>query len=372
MEAALIIGGGPAGASLAVRLARAGRPVLLIEREAGPHDKVCGEFLSFEAAAYLAELGLDARALGAVPITTVDLLHRHLTARSDLPFKALSLSRRIMDEALLAKAAEVGARLIRGRRVTRLQRGADRWRAQLNDGETVEATDVFLATGKHDLRGWGRPAGRQADLIGFKQHWTLAPEQAGRIRGRVELHLFPGGYAGLEPVEDDHANLCLVVRKRALDAAGRSWPSLLESLATTCPSLSTRLKGARPSTGKPLAIAAIPYGYVRAHGDGLWRLGDQAAVIPSLAGEGMSIALHSARLAAEVVLAGGTSETYQRALARDVSCQVGRATWLSRALVRDWTQALAIQMVLARPKALSLAAAGTRLPHRALRKLAAR
>ncbi len=362
----MIIGGGPAGASLAVRLARAGRPVLLIEREAGPHDKVCGEFLSFEAAGYLAELGLDARALGAVPITGVDLTHGDRTARSDLPFQALSLSRRIMDEALLARAAEAGARVMRGRRVTRLQRLAGGWRASLNDGEVVEATDVFLATGKHDLRGWTRPPGRQADLIGFKQHWTLSPEQAGRIRGRVELHLFPGGYAGLEPVEDDQANLCLVVRKRALNAAGRSWASLLDSLTTTCPSLSTRLKGGYPLTDKALAVAAIPYGYVRARGDGLWRLGDQAAVIPSLAGEGMSIAMHSARLAAEVVLAGGTSQTYQRALARDVRRQVGRATWLSRALVRGWTQALTIQMVLAHPRALSAAAAGTRISRRAL------
>jgi flavin-dependent dehydrogenase len=255
---------------------------------------------------------------------------------------------------------------MRGRRVTRLQRFAGRWRAQLNDGEAVEAKEVFLATGKHDLRDWTRPAGRQADLIGFKQHWTLSAEQAGRIGGRVELHLFPGGYAGLEPVEDDQANLCLVVRKRALNAAGRSWPSLLQSLTATCPSLSERLKGGRPSTHKALAVAAIPYGYVRARGDGLWRLGDQAAVIPSLAGEGMSIAMHSARLAAEVVLAGGTSQTYQRALAHDVRRQVGRATWLSRALVRDWAQALTIQMVLSHPRALSLAAAGTRISRKAL------
>jgi len=339
---------------------------LLIEREAGPHDKVCGEFLSFEAAGYLAELGLDATALGAVPITAVDLMHGDLAARSNLPFQALSLSRRIMDEALLARAVEVGAQVMRGRRVTRLQQLAGKWRAQLNDGEVIEAADVFLATGKHDLRGWTRPPGRQADLIGFKQHWTLSPEQAGRLGGRVELHLFPGGYAGLEPVEADQANLCLVVRKRALNAAGRSWPSLLDSLNATCPSLGARLKGGHPSTDKALAVAAIPYGYVRARGDGVWRLGDQAAVIPSLAGEGMSIALHSARLAAEVLLAGGTPATYQRALARDVGRQVGRATWLSRALVRGWTQALTIQMVRAHPEALSLAAAATRIPRRAL------
>jgi hypothetical protein len=76
--------------------------------------------------------------------------------------------------------------------------------------------------------------------------------------------------------------------------------------------------------------------------------------------------MHSARLAADVLLAGGTSRTYQRALARDVERQVGRATWLSRALVRDWAQALTIQTMRAYPKALGLAAAGTRLTHKAL------
>jgi flavin-dependent dehydrogenase len=370
MEETLVIGGGPAGASLALRLARAGRPVLLIEREAGPHDKVCGEFLSFEAAGYLAELGLEARALGAVPITAVDLLHHGRTAGSDLPFQALSLSRRVMDEALLARAADAGARLIRGRRVAHLHRLDGGWRVQLNDGEVVQATEVFLGTGKHDLRGWTRPPGRQTDLIGFKQHWTLSPEQAGCNLGRVELHLFPGGYAGLEPVEACRANLCLVVRKTGFNAAGRSWSSLLESLMASCPSLGARLRGGHPSSDKALAVAAIPYGYVRARGDdGLWRLGDQAAVIPSLAGEGMSIALHSARLAAEVFLAGGDSQTYQQALARDVGRQVGRATWLSRALVRGWTQALTMQVARAHPNALSWAAATTRIPRRALKSL---
>jgi flavin-dependent dehydrogenase len=170
----------------------------------------------------------------------------------------------------------------------------------------------------------------------------------------------------LEPIEGGRANLCLVVRRSALHAAGRSWPSLLESLKRTCPSLAARLKDGAPSADRALAVAAIPYGYVRARGDGVWRLGDQAAVIPSLAGEGMSIALHSARLAAEVFLSGGTVQTYQRALAHDVGRQVGRATWLSRALVRDWTQSLTLRMVRTYPKALTWAATGTRIPPRAL------
>ena len=366
MDQVLIIGGGPAGASLAARLARAGRPVRLIEREAGPHDKVCGEFLSFEAAAYLAELGVDARALGAVPITGVEVLRGKRRVQASLPFEALSLSRRVMDEALLAKAAALGAQIERGRRVTRLEGGSGAWRIQLDDGEAIEAPQVFLATGKHDLRGWKRPPGRQSDLIGFKQHWTLARGAAGSVLSQVEIHLFPGGYAGLEPVEGERANLCLVVRKSALRAAGGGWPALFEALLAACPSLAERLKGGWPSTPKPLAAAQIPYGHVRARSDGLWRLGDQAAVIPSFAGEGMSIALHSARLAAESWMAGASADAYQRALARDVGPQVDRATWLSRGLVRPWSQGLLISLMRGKPGLLPRAAQATRIPARAL------
>ena len=71
---AAIIGGGPAGAAAACLLARAGRSTVLFEREAGPRHKVCGEFISVEAAAYLTALGLDPERLGALPIHHVRLI----------------------------------------------------------------------------------------------------------------------------------------------------------------------------------------------------------------------------------------------------------------------------------------------------------
>ena len=64
----VIVGGGPAGAAAAIRLAEAGRNVVVLERTAGAHHKVCGEFVSVEALGALARLGLDPAALGAVPI----------------------------------------------------------------------------------------------------------------------------------------------------------------------------------------------------------------------------------------------------------------------------------------------------------------
>ena len=359
----LILGGGPAGASLAIHLAGAGRPVRLIEAQAALHDKVCGEFLSFEAELYLADLGVNPMTLGATVIRQIALCHGTRRSSTTLPFRALSLSRRVMDEALLAAAADAGAVVMRGRRAAGLEHRGRGWRVRLDDGETMDAPRVVLATGKHDLRGYSRPPGRQPDLIGFKQHWRLAPAEARALRGVVELHLFPGGYAGLQSSGDDGGtNLCLVVNRRAFAVAGRNWNGLLRALMRACPALAQRVHGAEPETEKPLAIGAIPYGHVQQHSDGLWRLGDQAAVIPSCAGEGMSIAFHSASLAADVMMRDGTAHQFQRLLAQTVGPQIGRAMCLSRVLVSPWGQALASATARIMPRSLAVVGRATRIP----------
>ena len=339
----------------------------LVEAQVGPHDKVCGEFLSFEAELYLAELGVNPIALGATEIHDVALWHGARRASARLPFRALSLSRRVMDEALLLAAARAGAVVLRGRRAAGVEPVGAGWRVRLDDGQTIDAMRVVLATGKHDLRGYPRPPGRQTDLIGFKQRWRLAAE-ARDLGGVVELHLFPGGYAGLQSSgPDGMANLCLAVRRRSFAAAGKTWNGLMTTLMGTCPGLARRARGAEPETDKPLAIGAIPYGHVQRRADGLWRIGDQAAVIPSFAGEGMAIALHSARMAAEVILRGGSAGCFHRSLAQDVGRQIGRATWLSRALVLPTGQALTGSAARLVPASLAFVGRTTRIRREALR-----
>ena len=80
---AVIAGGGVAGAAVACLL---GRDALLVEREAAAHDKICGEFLSWEAQAYLRRLGLDLHGLGASPIHSIRLVHGRQVAAARLPF----------------------------------------------------------------------------------------------------------------------------------------------------------------------------------------------------------------------------------------------------------------------------------------------
>ena len=361
----LVIGGGPAGSMAAYLLVEAGEPVTLLEKERGAHHKVCGEFLSREANDYLHRIGVSPEELGAAPIRIVRLSSGARTAEAALPFPALSLSRMVLDEALLARAAATGCDVRRGRCVERLTHEGGAWTAQLSDGETVHARTVFLATGKHDLHGWARAKGRQGDLIGFKLHWRLAPSQTSALRGCMELFLFPGGYGGLSLVERDHANLCLVVRRSALRSAG-GWDALLAAILAGNKRMRDFLERAETLWPRPLAISPIPYGYLAPEPRGLWRLGDQAAVIPSFTGDGMSIALHSAALATGMYLEGKSVDAYNRALHDQLRKSMTLATRLSQAAVTDFGRRAAPAILSFAPGSMAWIAAATRVPRRAL------
>jgi menaquinone-9 beta-reductase len=361
---ALVIGGGPAGAALAAHLARRGRSVEVLEQSPTAHHKVCGEFLSREAITYLEELGLDLRAQGAVAIHAVRLASRSVIAECELPFPALSLTRRTLDEALLAIAARAGATVLRGRRVISLQSFASGWAASLADGQICRGSAAFLATGKHDLAGHRRPRAKQNDLIAFKMYFRLAPEQERALRGCVELIVFRGGYAGLQLAEGGQANLCLVVQRKTFKSCRNCWPFLLEHLLSASNHLAQQLEGAQPLLPKPLALSSIPYGLlVSPPQSGLWRLGDQAAVIPSFSGDGISIALHSARAAAEICSNGGTAAQLTKRLNVELKSSIHLASAVSRLLVA--APGLA-QLARLWPPLLRLLAVRTRIPSRAL------
>ncbi len=162
-------------------------------------------------------------------------------------------------------------------------------------------------------------------------------------------------------MEGGLANLCLLVRRSRLAALG-GWEPLLEHVRRSAPLLDERLSGAEPCWPKPLAVSGLPYGYrQRREADGLWRLGDQAAVIPSFAGEGMSIALLSARLAAEAYLAGEAPETGRRRLSAAVAGPLALASAVSLALTRGSGQALAGGLVAGAPGLMRWLAGATRL-----------
>ena len=339
----LIVGGGPAGSAAAIRLAKAGRPITVIERSAGPTDKVCGDFLSAEAIETLHGLGLDLAALSPAPIRRLRLVYAQAVAETKLPFPAFGLSRRVMDEALLGLAAASGAVIERGHAVRSIRADRGRLLVRTEGVDDREAGTVFLATGKHDLRDLPRP-GRAAGSVGMKMYLRLSAAQDAALGDAIELILFPGGYAGLQRVDGGRVVLCLTIVRDRLKEAGTHWSAVLRRLQAHSPHLAARLADAVPLLERPLAIAGTPYGFLyRPAPDaptGLFRLGDQACVIPSLTGDGVSIALHSGCLAADTWLArGNDAGAYHQRLRRDLLWQMRLASALQTACVRPWVQA---------------------------------
>jgi len=352
----VIVGGGPAGCAAAIALAGAGIAPRLIERSHGATDKVCGDFLGADAIHLLNRLGCDPIARGAEPIRRVRLVLGRRIVEAALPFAGLSLSRRTLDAALLARAEAAGAMVQRGHAVRRIvattahahanaphddrpaatmlgqngtergtEHGAQARPGWLVDGEAASA--VFLATGKHDVRDHPRSRAKETS-VGLKQYLRLPPQAAARLGDATELTLFPGGYAGLQPVEGGRAALCIAVRGSTFQAVG-GWEALLAAIGGECPRFADLLDRCPPLLPKPLAVAGIPYGLLRRDtSPGLFRLGDQAAVIPSLTGDGMAIALHSGLLAAATWCRGGDAMAFQLQLRRDLARQM----WLARAL----------------------------------------
>jgi menaquinone-9 beta-reductase len=337
----LILGGGVAGCAAAIALARKGRRVTLLERETASRHKVCGEFLSGEALEDLHALGIDVASLGAVPIDHVRLAAARRAAEAPLPFPAASLTRKALDTALIAEAIAAGVHVECGRSVQALDHTATNvWQATLDDGSAREAPTVFLATGKHDLRGHTRPEDPQR-WVAFKMYFRLAPAQAAQLAHASELMLYPGGYAGIQPVEDGIANLCCVVQQRHLARVGHRWENFLAKMQQDCPHLAMRLAGAEPLLAKPIAITHIPYGYIRrTTEDGLYCIGDQAAVIPSFTGDGISIALHTARCAVAAYLAEEPAPIFQAKLGSALRGQMRLAEFAADGLNNSLARAV--------------------------------
>jgi flavin-dependent dehydrogenase len=322
--AALIVGGGPAGSAAAIVLARSGIEAELVERSEGPHDVVCGGFLGWDALAALARLGIDPLALGARPIRRMRLVSAKRSLEAALPKPAAGLSRRTLDEALLRAAREAGAAVRRGKAV----RSADpeTRRIRLDDEEEVEGNALVLATGKHELRGAGRPVDISARPLGLRTSLALRPELARALDGVIELHLYDGGYAGLLLQEDGSANLCLSASRQRLKEAGGIEP-LVDRLADELPALADRL--GQGEAGGWSAVSGVPYGWrARATMPGVYRVGDQAAVIASLAGDGIAIALESGAAAARAIGEGKPAAEFQRGWARRARRPIGLAEML--------------------------------------------
>ena len=339
----------------------------MFEREAKPANKICGEFLSAEAIFYLKNLGLDLDSLGGHPINGFRLIRGAMIVSCALPFEGLGVSRRVLDEALLRHCERCGAEVRRGHSLRFVEAG-DTIVLREDGGTPFSAGTVFLATGKHDVARLRRKVSAVPDFIGLKLHMRLAPAQQAALAGHVEILLLRNGYAGLQMVEAGTANLCLLVSRAQFLQAGGSLQALLTELQKSEPHLAQRMEGHAPLFDRPLSIAGVPYGFVHVPGKedpkNLFRLGDQVGVIPSFTGDGMSIALHTAAVAATCYLQGASAAAYHRRIHADIAQQIALASLLYKLSASGPARRMLMPLARLLPGGLRLAARSTRVSMR--------
>ena len=345
-ENPLIVGGGPAGSSAAIVLAQGDARPLILERQRVMGDALCGGFMSWHTLRTLARLGVDP---GGHPIDRVRVFAGKRSAEAMLPAGAVGLSRHRLDTLLLGRARDAGA----GLEIVAVR-----------NADELDADSLFLATGKHDLRGLARPRLDTADpTLGLRVKISGHPRLSTLIGSAIELHLFDRGYVGLLLQEDGRANLCLAVRKSRLAEADGKPETLLRQLGDEIPALGERLAflEAQPDAD---AIASVPYGWRATQTThGIFRLGDQAAVIPSIAGEGNGIAIASGIASANAWLSGGASAApaYQRDFARRTRRPVAVARWLWERGETPWSATLATRSLSLAPAIARIFARATRI-----------
>jgi menaquinone-9 beta-reductase len=297
----IVVGGGLAGSATALAFAAAGHEVLVLERASFPRPKVCGEGLLPHGVAALRRLGLEPPP-GARPFRGIRFSSRQWAATGRFPDgeRGLGLRRTELDGAALAAAIAHPRIEVRERTLVRgLRRDGVDQVVLTADGE-LRAPLVVGADGLHSrVRGWAGLDGprRGRRRYGVRAHYALRagvadPEWVDVFRmDGAELYVTPVG-----PAEVNVAALCEHPTMRTFSGDA---PGGLRRLVTSCPALAERLAGADP-LDEVLVCGPLRRAARAAATDGVLLVGDAAGFLDGITGEGMSIALRSAEIAAEV------------------------------------------------------------------------
>jgi geranylgeranyl reductase family protein len=304
-----IVGAGPAGSSAAIALARRGYSVAVLDKERFPREKLCGDFLNPANRPLLRELDVEAAVLtcphekvAAFRFTSSSgaEIEVPLGAGNDPTAFGLGLRRFDLDYVLLKKAASEGSTVLPGCKVRELKRNSSRWFLRFDRGgvsEGLQARMLIGADGRHSWvahhLGMTSSAAMQGRAVGVQ----LNLKCRGGTDGRVEIHLFPGGYAGLVGLGHDTINLCAAIDR---DRLPDHRPQLLpDSCLTQNPWLRQSVRAERASEMR--STYPVYFSPRRAYGEAVLLAGDAARVSEPVTGEGIYFAIKSGLLAAETV-----------------------------------------------------------------------
>jgi flavin-dependent dehydrogenase len=335
---AIIAGGGLAGLALSIQLARAGYTVALLEKEAYPYHKVCGEYVSLESWNFLEELGL--------PLSdwNLPIIRQLLVSAPDgnsithqLPLGGFGISRYRLDSAMAAIARSEGVELRESVKVTDIRFEQSMFTVQTSDG-TLYSKVACGAYGKRsnlDIK-WRRTftqkkSDRLNNYVGVKYHI-----RADIPADLISLHNFRDGYCGISRIEDGKCCLAYITTARNLRESGNSIPEMEKVILRQNPYLEKIFSSANFIFPQPVTISQISYERRTRVEDHVLFIGDAAGMIPPLAGNGMSMALHGSKIAYQCIDAFLKGQVARYELEQEYTDrwdrQFGRRLWAGRFL----------------------------------------
>ncbi|MDX5481527.1 MAG: NAD(P)/FAD-dependent oxidoreductase [Hymenobacteraceae bacterium] len=295
-----IVGGGLAGLTSALTLAREGLSVTLFEKKAYPFHRVCGEYVSNEVLPFLQALGADPAPLQPASISRFLLSSpKGNTLESKLDMGGFGLSRYTFDNHLYEQAKQQGVTFRLQTAVQEVMFEGDAFRVQLSGGETITARVVLGAYGKRASldRQLHRTFFRaRSPYLGVKYHLHYDfPKDL------IALHNFKDGYAGISAVENDRYCFCYLTTRQNLKTHG-TIPQMEQAVLSQNPHLRRIFEEAEFLYEQPEVINEISFATKTCVENHMLMCGDAAGMITPLCGNGMAMAIHSAKIAAEQIL----------------------------------------------------------------------
>jgi flavin-dependent dehydrogenase len=304
----VIIGGGPAGSTAGINLARQGLKTAIFERKSFPRETLCGEFLSAEVISHLIELHLFEKflSLGPNKISTFRLVtSNNKIFDSTLPFEGYSIKRSVFDNFLLNAAAESGVRIFQPAEVAEIKYHKNFCMKFLSGNQLLDISAKFVigAYGKSNIldKKLNRPfAGNQSVYYGIKFH--LKKELLAEFSDSA-IYIFSGYniYCGINTVGDNEVTVCFLGRKESDSNSPRVQLNNLIKENKNFASLFKNERSIDLSKQKIYGTGNIYFGKKNVIPSGIIMIGDAAGLIAPLAGDGIGMAIESAKMASEII-----------------------------------------------------------------------
>ncbi|WP_369413906.1 NAD(P)/FAD-dependent oxidoreductase [Belliella alkalica] len=302
MHDIVIIGGGLAGLTAANLLSKQGRQVLVIEKKRYPFHRVCGEYISNEVKHFLKKEGLFPHAIEVSNIDTFLLTSvKGKSVSMSLDLGGFGISRFVLDDFLYKKAIGNGTDFLVETQVeaVHFEKKEDRFCITLGNGKEISCKHVIGAFGKRSKvdKSLDRDfIKKRSPYIGVKYHIKTDFDKK-----TVALHNFEGGYCGINSIEDQKFNLCYLGSRDQLREAGNIEEMERQYLWKN-PFLKEIWQNSEFLFERPEVINEINFSPKKPIESHIIMAGDAAGLITPLCGNGMAIAIHTGKLAAEAIL----------------------------------------------------------------------